>query len=115
MVTPLSLALLLDFAGLQIKTARYERAVWRLMMAGAGAFLQGVGRAAVRALGHAIFIEFQKHARMRRPQRHGRVRAVGRQVFTVEFDRWLGGVCHLVMLREAVLGISLGRIGYCQG
>ncbi|OFJ49263.1 hypothetical protein BA896_010620 [Janthinobacterium lividum] len=72
------------------------------MMAGAGAFLQGVRRAAIRALGDTVMVKLQKHARMRRPQRHGRVRAVGWQVFTVEFDRWLGGFCHLVMLREAI-------------
>lgn len=71
------------------------------MVAGAGAWFQFIGGAAVRALGRAMVVKFEEHARMRRPQRHGRVRAVGWQVFTVEFDRWLGGVCHLVMLREA--------------
>jgi hypothetical protein len=35
---------------------------------------------------------------------------VGWQVFTVEFDRWLGGFCHLVMLREAVWK----EVGCCQ-
>jgi lactam utilization protein B len=42
----------------------------------------------------AVVVELEEHARMRRPQRHGRVRAVGRQVLAVEFDH----VCwHLLL------------------
>ena len=59
--------------------------------------LQLVLGTAVRAFGFAM-LKVQEHARVRRPQRHGRIRAVGRQVFTIEFD-WLGGVAHLITLR----------------
>jgi hypothetical protein len=69
-----------------------------LVVAHFGARFQAVGSTAVRAFGFAV-LEVEEDARMGGPQRHGRIRAVCRQVFAIEFD-WGLGVAHLLMLRE---------------
>lgn len=68
------------------------------MVADVGAWFQLVLGAAIRAFCFAMF-EVQEYARVRRPQRHGWIRAVGRQVVAIEFY-WLGGVAHFITLRE---------------
>src|SRR5450830_462552 len=63
-----------------------------------GARFQLVLGATVRALGGAVRIEFEEHARVRRPVRHVRIGAVCRQVFAVELY-WLAGLnlAHVIL------------------
>ena len=67
------------------------------MVADFSAGFQTVLGAAVGAFGFAV-LEVEEYARVGRPQWHGRIRAVCRQVFAIEFD-WGLGVAHLLMLR----------------
>jgi hypothetical protein len=48
--------------------------------------LEFVHRAAIRALAFAVMVDRDEDARMRRPDRHLRIRAVCRQVLAVDFD-----------------------------
>jgi hypothetical protein len=57
--------------------------------------LQTVFGTAVRALRFAVVVEVKEHARVGRPQGHGRVGAVRRQVLAIEFYRWYVLLVHV--------------------
>jgi hypothetical protein len=67
-----------------------------------GARFEAVFGATVWALGKPVMAEIEKYARMGRPQRHCRVRAMGWQVFAVEFDRGHFGFVHDFSVRRAI-------------
>ena len=67
------------------------------MMCDNRARLQAVVRATVGAFGVAMVVKIEEDARVRGPQRHGRIRAVGGQVFAVKFDHWLLLIVHRVL------------------
>src|SRR5690606_7418333 len=69
-----------------------------------GARLQAIDRAAVWTLRFAAVRHVEKYARMRAPDRHGGIRAVGRQILAFEFDCGsLLRCCGHVVLRIACL------------
>jgi hypothetical protein len=67
-----------------------------------GTWFHAVFGAAVGALGEPVMAEIEKYARMGRPQRHCRVRAMGWQVFAVEFDRG-----HFVLVHDFSVGRAI--------
>ena len=78
-----------------------------------GARLELVSGAAIGTLGFAVVVELKEDARVRRPQRHGRIRAMDGEVLGAEFNGLgkLGCIAHRVLF--VFYGLLSGAMPRC--